>query len=394
MPALATQFDQIQPCDGRDLIQQLTVLVLTRVSELRTKLCTQAETIFAEFGFENFNPCTDLDDEFFKKLEEVNAVVALEYILAKKGFPPHILKYFKEGTDGLTDSEFQDVIEWTSPLVGVNFPANTGAYIRDKNRPKVLLPQQATEVEDALIQQGVTQVQTLIQEAIQTFVAEKIKCPTEEVTRKLLTVVSNIVIFLNAFTKVFENFKQAINIASALISAIRTSIEGLKAATIANDVAIAAATSTGVGVAVTGPIVNASRILDKLISKLEPRIQELDDRLCSAAKTVTYVDTTLDVMYALIQAVEQLLLTCLPELEPEIYSRLTPRSFTASEGISYRGFTLQVRVANSSSPVASQRYGVALDRQGIVVLQGTPSFSADTQILLDEIKFRIDNQLG
>ena len=37
---------------------------------------------------------------------------------------------------------------------------------------------------------------------------------------------------------------------------------------------------------------------------------------------------------------------------------------------------------------------VALDEEEVVVLEGPKSFASDTNILLDEIKFRIDNQLS
>ena len=397
MSTLTLQFEQIQPCDGRDLIQVLTATAIERVVEIRSKLCTQASDIFAQYGFDNFNPCTDLNEEFFELLKNTQPIIAIEYILNTKGFPPHILTYLKAGAEGLTDEQFQAIIEWTSIPVGVNFPNNTAAYIRDRSgRAPILLPQQALEVEQALIQQGVQEVTTLLQDAITTFILQKLKCPPEEVVQRLISIVQSIILFLNAFLRTFELFKQAINTASALVSVLNATLQGLKAAVVANDAAIIAATATGVGIAATPPLINANRLLDKVVTKYSDRIQELDDRLCAAGKTVTYVDTTLDVIYALVQAVEQLLLICLPDgtTPPELTSRLVPRSFTAPEGGSYRGYRFEVRTRLDGSQIAPRRYAVALDRQGIVVLEGTPSFSADTQILIDELKFRIDNQLG
>ena len=40
-----------------------------------------------------------------------------------------------------------------------------------------------------------------------------------------------------------------------------------------------------------------------------------------------------------------------------------------------------------------RRIAVAKDSRGIIVLRGQPSFSSDTNVLLEEIKFRINNQL-
>ena len=60
-------------------------------------------------------------------------------------------------------------------------------------------------------------------------------------------------------------------------------------------------------------------------------------------------------------------------------------------GILYR---LEIINDNESPKVAVKRFAVALDDEGVVVLEGPKSFASDTEILLNEIKFRIDNQLA
>ena len=60
-------------------------------------------------------------------------------------------------------------------------------------------------------------------------------------------------------------------------------------------------------------------------------------------------------------------------------------------GILYR---LEIRNDIKSPKVAVKRFAVALDDEGVVVLEGPKSFASDTKILLNEIKFRIDNQLA
>lgn len=51
-----------------------------------------------------------------------------------------------------------------------------------------------------------------------------------------------------------------------------------------------------------------------------------------------------------------------------------------------------IRVNNPNDPIP-QRQAIAKDDLGVVVLQGEKSYSATTSILLQEIKFRIDNSL-
>lgn len=56
----------------------------------------------------------------------------------------------------------------------------------------------------------------------------------------------------------------------------------------------------------------------------------------------------------------------------------------------YKGFNLDIR--SESKPVGSiyRRFAVALNRQGIITLQTQPSFASSEQILIDELKYLID----
>lgn len=60
-------------------------------------------------------------------------------------------------------------------------------------------------------------------------------------------------------------------------------------------------------------------------------------------------------------------------------------------GILYR---LEIRTDIKSPKIAAKRFAVALDEEEAVAIEGPKSFASDTDILLNEIKFRIDNQLS
>lgn len=62
-------------------------------------------------------------------------------------------------------------------------------------------------------------------------------------------------------------------------------------------------------------------------------------------------------------------------------------------GPSGQVFKLEIRLDPDSPTIAPKRFAVAKNLEDIVVLRGAKSFSSSTQVLLDEIKFRIDNQL-
>lgn len=62
-------------------------------------------------------------------------------------------------------------------------------------------------------------------------------------------------------------------------------------------------------------------------------------------------------------------------------------SYTSKTG---RKYTLKVLVDREDSEVAIRHYAVALDSIGVIVLQGQRSYSSNLSILLDELKFALD----
>ena len=81
-----------------------------------------------------------------------------------------------------------------------------------------------------------------------------------------------------------------------------------------------------------------------------------------------------------------------------------PKENTGSEGTPNLDYTYKSKTTGKnyilsivqdidSSKIAPKRYAVAKDLEGIIRLKGESSFSSSTQVLLDELKFKIDSQL-
>jgi len=66
-----------------------------------------------------------------------------------------------------------------------------------------------------------------------------------------------------------------------------------------------------------------------------------------------------------------------------------------TEYISQKGtpYTIKVITDPGSPSIAPQRRAIAVDRRGVTVLKGPLSFASDSIVLIEELKFRIDNQL-
>ena len=65
-------------------------------------------------------------------------------------------------------------------------------------------------------------------------------------------------------------------------------------------------------------------------------------------------------------------------------------SYTSDSGIVYK---LEIQLDPKSPAIAPRRFAVAIAPNGVVVLKGPKSFSSSTKVLIEELKFRIDNQL-
>jgi hypothetical protein len=60
----------------------------------------------------------------------------------------------------------------------------------------------------------------------------------------------------------------------------------------------------------------------------------------------------------------------------------------------YRGFKLDIKTESQPVGTLYRRFAVALNQEGVTLLKGQPSFSSSEQILLDEMKFLIDQNPG
>ena len=565
MPTLLEELQKIQPCDGRGLIQILSQQIVRELIAAKKYACDEVANTLTNYGIENVYPCDYLTEQFLKRLQEGDPITAFSEILVKAGYPPHLLKIFIDGFDKLTDQELQQVIEWTTPITGIQVHRNTARYLRtsvtnqqqislqtyietvvstievpfvreeeefvplistqskeierEKERssrleelplrareiitgtgPKVTekewtgeafdsttqqmiveyiseglidsdvysnlqllnkptneggfgvtsgiwgitrtgdiqlqevvvtgqrtIPQvnepttttiettsivektettvtetvtiegpltleEVQQVEKFYLDQGIKAILRPFATTLKTKIFDKIKCPAPDRLAKLITRIKNLGKIINKLKTTITKISEILNLASATINLISIIIDKLKKVLAANDAAVVAATVSLIGIPLTGPIVQASRLIDKLIAKYEPRIDALDKALCAAAKSVAFVVANLNVVDAFIQVIDGLLRNCVEKGTDLGLSTFNPAYYTPA-GETYRGYRLEIRTRQSDNAV-KQRYAVAIDSYNVAAIQGPYSFSADADILLEELRYRIDTYLG
>ena len=121
----------------------------------------------------------------------------------------------------------------------------------------------------------------------------------------------------------------------------------------------------------------------ELVKSIADGLCDLDDIISRAQQELAALIARLEALDALIAKCSQTQLAALPNVQAVTNAQ-------NSIGFGYKGYIIKVQQDPQSPAIAPRRFAVAFDRNNVAVLKGQPSFSSSTQILIDEIKFRID----
>lgn len=132
---------------------------------------------------------------------------------------------------------------------------------------------------------------------------------------------------------------------------------------------------------------NAIRTGKALVGSLSEIINTLEGIIASVQSKITVLD--------------ELLLRCTQEAEIpfEVTNNVLNDSTAATtqelynRTATYKGLTLEVVFDEEDFATLKKRYGKATDRKGVIVAKTQPTFATDNNIILEELKFLIDNQV-
>ena len=218
-------------------------------------------------------------------------------------------------------------------------------------------------------------------------------CPDSKELQKIIRTRNVLINHLTSFEKRIAVFQSIAAKLRAIVSAISVAIKVITS--IPLPTAIIPPMTGGIGLPISiltkfsEALVKLNKILDRLlgdaaailavIATISPVIKNLKDRLNS-------IDL----------AIQQCSIGQPADLN-QILATAQPPENTGSEGTPspdylYKNYVLAIIEDPNSPKIAPRRYAVAKDRNGTIQLRGESSFSSDTQVLLDELKFKIDNQ--
>lgn len=242
----------------------------------------------------------------------------------------------------------------------------------------------------------VAQIQAQVLSMLSKFVNE---CPNAKELQKIIKIRNTLINHLTSFEKRIGKYS---GIASKLTSTVQTVNTAIKIITSIPIPTAIIPPGGGVGI----PTSTLTKYSNSLV-----KLNKTVDRLLGEAAAITGVVATVNPVIANLKnrlnsidiAIEQCSINQPADLV-QILSNAQPPENTGTEGTptdaqgnidpnyQYQGYTLAIVVDPNSPTIAPRRYAIALDKGGTVKLRGESSFSSDIQVLLDELKFKIDNR--
>jgi len=238
-------------------------------------------------------------------------------------------------------------------------------------------------------------LQGKLRSTIQKKVLELLKefangCPNVERMKQIMAIRNNLLKTINMFQQRVDKVKTITSGLTPVISIAKIGIQVITSIPVPT--AIIPPTTGGVGV----PMSVLNRF-SKTIGVLSSTVDVLEADVKAVNSIVTSVSIPLNTLRDKLQAIDIKIADC-SKNNPELQATAQPPANTGSEGVPdsnylYKGYTLEIIEDPNSPKIAIRRYAIAKDSRGNIRLIGQSSFSSSTQVLLDEIKFKIDNQL-
>ena len=212
-------------------------------------------------------------------------------------------------------------------------------------------------------------------------------CPSPETLRQVLQTRDRLVADLQTVAVYINTVDRSLQVVSDLVNGTITTLTALNA--------LKTATSIGTKFAPTvpGAVTALLADLDDIRTIItfntdgSPRLPELKRGIDQGTQYVSIAAQTLNSIIAFLQLIDQVLQFCNIQTQ-SISTELLPTTNLETES-TYKGFTFRI-VEEPFTPTVNKKIGQALNKQGIVLLQTESSFTANPQVLIDELKFIID----
>lgn len=240
------------------------------------------------------------------------------------------------------------------------------------------------------------------------------KCPQIERLESIVEVRNNLLKVVNSFTKQTDKYQKLANSLKTPIQAANILIQLLKVDP--TPIAIGTPPLKDFGGLIASKTAGMQNTSAELLRNTSKVLESLEDDVTAIENLVGGVNPSLNQVRGILESINVNIGNCIDDYAKEdnadkqaltrLIQKVQPTAilnagdsnlplnettYRNTQGIDY---TLSIVTQTEGESIAPKRYAIAKDSIGVVVLRGTASFSSDTAILLDELKFRLDNQLA
>lgn len=225
-----------------------------------------------------------------------------------------------------------------------------------------------------------SEIQKKVLEILKQFANE---CPSAEEVQRIIKAKNNLIKIIDSFQKRVDSVKTIPKTITPIISTAKVALEII--VNIPIPTAIIPPLTGGIGVPMS--ILNR---YSKTINTIMQTIDVLESDVNAVNSIITSVSGPIKTLRDRLNSLDAKIAQC-------SQGTVTAPLNTDSQNLpaadySYKGYILAIVEDPNSPKIAVRHFATASDREGIVRFRGDSSFSSDTQVLLDEIKFKIDNQ--
>lgn len=219
-----------------------------------------------------------------------------------------------------------------------------------------------------------------INDSINNLINETSECTTSFNLLNNISKRNNLVNDINQMISFFDKLSNYINIIDIILESSKLIISIFKSNP-------APSQFTTIGLIIT---------LNDIFDKTKIVIEQIDGILSVIKKLINYILNLLKGILELLKILDLNLSNCLNK--NKISSNLIPvnniNTNTSSDIIlkPYKGYNFDIKIDEYNNTPFTKRYAVAINSYGVIVLRSESSFASDPNVLVEELKFKIDQQ--
>jgi hypothetical protein len=241
-----------------------------------------------------------------------------------------------------------------------------------------------------------TEQKNLIKQELQSF--NSTLCPTADNLDEILLVRNNIIGLLENFNTTISTLSRTLTGSSRVLNTIIQALGIIKTTRIAlnaiNKAAPVAPGATTAAIEDLNEVQNTATFDSKGVSKLE----KLQESINQARIPISIVSTIVAKLLTLLEVIDLVILRCKPDanltqVPSDLTALKTLQDEASSESLatSYNGYLIKIITVPFSSTVNRVK-AVAYDSNGVPVLETDLSFTTQPQLLIDQLKLKINSE--